>query len=272
MAWRDGLVTDLPVAAPSTVDVEARPRQAFAASPGPLLRVRWLGCVPYCEAVQAMQGLVRDRRVEQPDELWLLEHPPVFTLGQAGRRSHVREAGPIPVVRSDRGGQVTYHGPGQLVAYLLLDLHRARLGVRRLVETLEQAVIHMLGRAHVAAVRRDSAPGVYVEGRKVASVGLRVRAGCTLHGISVNVDLDLSPFDRIDTCGMTALPVTRLADLGIRWNVEETGRHFAASLGRTYARNAECCETRSSSVHGSASRSALHVSGLIVDRTFDSCL
>ena len=127
---------------------------------------------------------------------------------------------------------MTYHGPGQLVAYLLFDLHRARVGVRRIVETLERAVIDMLCEVAIAAARCQGAPGVYVRGRKIASVGLRVRSGRTFHGISINVDLDLSHFDRIDTCGFAALPVTRLADLGVAWSVEETGRRFAASLGR----------------------------------------
>ena len=131
-----------------------------------------------------------------------------------------------------RGGQATYHGPGQLVAYLLFDLHRAKVGVRRIVETLEQAVIDLLRDVAIAAARCEGAPGVYVRGRKIASVGLRVRSGRTFHGVSINVDLDLSPFDRIDTCGFAALPVIRLADLGIGWSVEETGRRFAASLGR----------------------------------------
>ena len=179
-----------------------------------------------------MRSRTETRRPDSPDELWLLEHPPVFTLGQAGRRGHVRDAGAIPVVRSDRGGQVTYHGPGQLVAYLLFDLHRAKAGVRWMVETLEQAVIGMLGDAGIAAARREGAPGVYVRDRKVASVGLRVRAGRTFHGLSINVDLDLSPFDGIDTCGFARLPVTRLADLGIGWSVRETSRRFAASLER----------------------------------------
>ena len=210
---------------------ESTRRASAAAHAWPLL-VRWPGCVPYCDAVQSMRARTEARRPESPDELWLLEHPPVFTLGQAGRRGHVRDAGTIPVVRSDRGGQVTYHGPGQLVAYLLFDLHRARVGVRRIVETLEQAVIDTLGQAAIAAARRRGAPGVYVRGRKIASIGLRVRSGRTFHGISINVDPDLSPFDRIDTCGFAALPVTRLADLGVAWSVEETGRRFAASLGR----------------------------------------
>ena len=178
-------------------------------------------------------------RADSPDELWLLQHPPVFTLGQAGRRGHVRDPGAIPVVRSDRGGQVTYHGPGQLVAYLLFDLRRAKMGVRRIVETLEQAVIDMLDGAPVAAARRKGAPGVYVQGRKIASIGLRIRAGRTYHGVSINVDLDLSPFGRIDPCGFAGLPVTRLADLAVRWSVEETGRRFAVSLCRVLARKIE---------------------------------
>ena len=203
------------------------------------LLVRRLGRVPYYDALQSMRARADAVRVDGPDELWLLEHPPVFTLGQAGRRSHVHDPGAVPVVRSDRGGQVTYHGPGQLVAYLLFDLHRAKIGVRRIVETLEQAVIDMLGGAMVAAARHDGAPGVYVEGRKIASIGLRVRAGRTFHGVSINVDLDLLPFDRIDTCGSADLPVTRLADLAVRWSVEETGRRFAVSLGRRLARRIE---------------------------------
>ena len=204
--------------------------------------------MPYCATVQSMRFRTETGVAESPDELWLLEHPPVFTLGQSGRRSHVHDPGAIPVVRSDRGGQVTYHGPGQLVAYLLLDLHRAKVGVRRLVETLEEAVIDMLSDAIIVAGRREGVPGVYVEGCKIASVGLRVRGGRTFHGISINVDLDLSPFNRIDTCGFAALPVTRLADLAVRWSVEETGRKFAASLGRILAREIEWEEMRNRTV------------------------
>ena len=199
-----------------------------------------------------MRVHVDDRRGDAPDELWLLEHHPVFTLGQAGRRAHVRGAGAIPVIRSDRGGQVTYHGPGQLVAYLLFDLFRARIGVRRLIEAFEVAVIDMLGGVHIAGARCDSAPGVYVKGCKIASVGLRVRTGCTLHGISINVDLDLSPFNSIDPCGFAGLPVTRLADLAVRWTVEETGRRFVAAFAPVVAREVVWCEMRESSDQGSA--------------------
>ena len=196
------------------------------------------------------------RTADSPDELWLLEHPPVFTLGQAGRRGHVREPGAVPVVRSDRGGQVTYHGPGQLVAYLLFDLRRANVGVRRIVEALEQAVIDTLKAASIEAARIDGAPGVYVEGRKIAAVGLRVSNGCTFHGISINVDVDLEPFARIDPCGFAALAVTGLVDLSIRWSVEETGRRFAASLGRELARDLEWDDTPDGSAERAARRRA----------------
>ena len=179
-----------------------------------------------------MRQRTEARGADTADELWLLQHRPIYTLGRAGSRRHVHDPGAIPVVRSDRGGQVTYHGPGQLVGYVLFDLRRARLGVRRFVYRLEQAVIDALRRASLDAARLDGAPGVYVEGRKIASLGLRVRDGCTFHGVSINVDLDLAPFSRIDTCGFDAMPVTRLADLAVPWTVEETGRQLALSLGR----------------------------------------
>lgn len=226
------------------VNVAGSPCAAPAASSPRTLLIRRLGCVPYHETVQSMRSRTDAGRAGSPDELWLLEHPPIFTLGQAGRRSHVHDPGAIPVVRSDRGGQATYHGPGQLVAYLLLDLRRAGLGTRRIVEALEQAAVDTLAGASIAAARREGAPGVYVQGRKIASVGLRVRAGRTLHGIAINVDLDLAPFARIDPCGFADLPVTRLADLAVPWSVEETGRRFAASLGRVLARGAGWGETR----------------------------
>ena len=251
---------------PLAVNVEGSSRHASAVPNSTPLLVRWLGCVPYCEAVQSMRLRTETARVDSPDELWLLEHPPVLTLGQAGRRGHVREAGAIPVVRSDRGGQVTYHGPGQLVAYLLFDLRRAKVGVRWIVEALEQAVIDMLGSACIAAARREGAPGVYVKGRKIASVGLRVRNARTFHGISINVDLDLSPFDRIDTCGFAVLPVTRLTDLAVRWSVEETGRRFAASLGPMIAREVMWRESRNVSVHGCGARAMPHGPATATDR------
>ena len=166
------------------------------------------------------------------DALWLLEHPPVFTLGQAGRLEHLLDVGTIPVVQSDRGGQVTYHGPGQLIAYLLLDLRRSGLGVKRLVHLLEQCVIDLLARRGIEAEARADAPGVYVQGGKVASLGLRVRGGCCYHGLALNVAMDLRPFQRINPCGYPGLRVTQLSDWipGVtleaaqRWVIDELAR------------------------------------------------
>jgi lipoyl(octanoyl) transferase len=169
------------------------------------------------------------------DELWLLEHPRVFTLGQAGRSEHVLAPGDIPVIASDRGGQVTYHGPGQLVAYLLMDLRRRRLGVRQLVDGLEQCIIDMLAGAGVAAGRRERAPGVYVAGRKICALGLRIRNGCSYHGLALNVDMDLEPFARIDPCGYPGLEVTQLTDEGIPWDLDEAGRRLVTGLARQFA-------------------------------------
>jgi lipoyl(octanoyl) transferase len=160
-----------------------------------------------------MRRFTDNRDADTADALWLVEHPPVFTQGQAGRAEHLLDPGDIPVVQTDRGGQVTYHGPGQPIAYVLLDLRRLRIGVRKLVGALEAAVIDLLGEFSVAAEARSDAPGVYVDGAKIASVGLRVRQGCSYHGIAFNLALDLSPFQRINPCGYTGLAVTRLADL-----------------------------------------------------------
>lgn len=186
-----------------------------------------------------MRAHTEARTDGSPDEIWLVEHPPVYTLGQAGRREHVRAPGRIPVVATDRGGQATYHGPGQAVVYVLIDLRRRGLGVRGLVHDLEQSVIDAVGRAGVAAGRRPGAPGVYVGGAKVAALGLRVRRGCTYHGVAVNVDLDLAPFRGIDPCGYRGLEVTRLRDLGVAWTVEETGERVARELTERFARRAE---------------------------------
>ena len=177
-----------------------------------------------------MRAYTQGRAADSSDQIWLVEHPPVFTLGQAGRREHVHATGRVPVIATDRGGQVTYHGPGQSIAYVLFDLRRLGLGVSRLVRALEQAVIDAVAEEGVAATCRRGAPGVYVGGAKLAAVGLRVRGGCTYHGIAVNVDLDLGPFRGIDPCGYTGLEVTRLRDLGIGWTVEETGRRLARGI------------------------------------------
>lgn len=198
----------------------------------PLL-VRSLGLRPYHAAWRAMRHFTDARGPSTPDELWLLQHPPVYTLGQAGRAVHVRDPGGIEVVASDRGGQVTYHGPGQLVGYLLLDLRRTGLGVRRLVTVLEDAVIALLQEYGVAAEGRRDAPGVYVQGAKVAALGLRVRKGCCYHGLALNVDMDLEPFGRIDPCGYPGLPVTQLRDVGIRLSVDEAGARLAALLAHS---------------------------------------
>ena len=176
--------------------------------------VRHLGCVDYEAAYIAMRQLTDSRTPETADELWFLQHPPVFTLGLNADDSHVLDAGTIPVVPADRGGQVTYHGPGQLVVYTLLNLRRMRINIRQLVSALEDAVIDMLDGYGIEARSRRDAPGVYVQDAKIASVGLRVRKGCCYHGLALNVSNDLSPFGRINTCGFPDLGVTRLKDLG----------------------------------------------------------
>ena len=203
------------------------------------LRVRWLGHCAYAETWSQMRAFTDARDVATADELWLLEHPPVFTLGQAGLAEHILDPGPIPVIHCDRGGQVTYHGPGQLVAYLLLDLKRARLGVKQLVHRLEQAVIELLAEHAIAAQTRADAPGVYVGAAKIASVGLRVRHGCSYHGIALNIDLDPAPFGRINPCGYPGLTVTRLCDHGVRIGVREAGEQLATHLCRLLGRDSE---------------------------------
>lgn len=188
------------------------PRPLAQASPDAALVVRHLGRVSYQPVWDAMRAFTDARTPETPDEVWLLEHDPVFTQGQAGRPEHVLLPGDIPVVQTDRGGQVTYHGPGQLVAYPLLDLNRLGIGIRRLVNLLEQAVIDQLAAHGVGSGRRDGAPGVYVENAKIAALGLKVRRGCTYHGLAYNIDVDIEPFRRINPCGYAGLAVTRLVD------------------------------------------------------------
>jgi lipoyl(octanoyl) transferase len=177
------------------------------------VNVRHLGQVDYRSTWERMQQFTAARTGETADELWFLEHPPVFTLGMAGRREHLLAPGDIPVVTSDRGGQVTYHGPGQLVVYTLIDLRRAGLGVRDLVTALEQSVIQYAATLGVTASARREAPGVYVAGRKLASVGIRIRRGCSYHGLALNVNLDLEPFGRINPCGYAGLAMVQLSDI-----------------------------------------------------------
>lgn len=178
------------------------------------LLTRHRGRMDYAEALMAMQRLTDTRDAATSDELWLLEHPPVFTLGLNADPAHILAAGDVPVLRTDRGGQVTYHGPGQLVAYVLLDLGRRHLGVRAMVMLLERATIGTLARYGIAATGNPHAPGVYVAGAKIASLGLRIRRGCSYHGLAFNVAMDLAPFARINPCGFEGLRVTQLADLG----------------------------------------------------------
>jgi lipoyl(octanoyl) transferase len=192
--------------------------------------VRRLGQVDYEPTWRAMQAFTAARGPDTPDEIWLLEHPPVFTLGQAGKREHVLTDLGIPIVPIDRGGQVTYHGPGQVVAYLLLDLRRRGYGVRELVSRLEQAVIDLLAGYGVVAQRREGAPGVYVGAAKIAALGLRVKNGCTYHGLALNVDMDLAPFSAINPCGYAGLAVTQTRELGIAATAQEMGEALLASL------------------------------------------
>ena len=193
-------------------------------------QVRWLGCVDFQATWRAMQRFTGERDAATPDELWLLEHPPVYTLGMNADPAHVLDAGAVPVVRIDRGGQVTYHGPGQLVAYPLIDLRRAGLGIRELVAALEQAVIRYAASFGIAASRSSGAPGVYVDGAKLASVGIRVRRWASYHGMALNVNMDLEPFTRINPCGYPGLAMTQLASLGGPTTVEAVAADLAPLL------------------------------------------
>jgi len=200
-----------------------------AAVPPVLLR-RLPGLTDYEPCVAAMREFTGLRGPETPDELWLLQHPPVYTLGLNTNPAHLLAAGTIPVVQTDRGGQVTYHGPGQLVAYLLLDLQRAGLGIRQVVCALEDAVIALVAAHGITASARREAPGVYVAGAKLASVGLRVRRSCTYHGLALNVAVDLAPFAGINPCGYPGLAVTSLELLGGPTDPVQVGTDFAALL------------------------------------------
>jgi lipoyl(octanoyl) transferase len=218
----------------------------------PLLIIRRLGRVEYAPTLAAMQAFTAARTPDTPDELWLLEHPPVFTLGQAGKREHLLQEtssapmppegdkklsgrpseflGGIPVVPIDRGGQVTYHGPGQVVIYLLLDLKRRGYGVKELVRRMEQAVINLLAQEGIQGERLVGAPGIYVHGAKIAALGLRVKGGCTYHGLALNVAMDLAPFRAINPCGYAGMAVTQFKDLGADLSVETAGGRLAELL------------------------------------------
>jgi lipoyl(octanoyl) transferase len=202
--------------------------------------IRPLGRTDYDATWRAMQAFTDARGPETPDEIWLTEHPPIYTLGLAGRREHLLRDNGIPAIKVDRGGQITYHGPGQLVAYMLIDLKRARLGVRDMVRRIEAAVVQWLDSVGISAYGKDSAPGVYVATAtgeaKIAALGLKVRNGCTYHGLAVNIAMDLAPFADIDPCGYPGLGVTQLADLGIARTLDAAGAELAPLLARHLTR------------------------------------
>ncbi len=200
--------------------------------PDNMLIVRRLGLREYRPVWEAMRGFTDARNDATPDELWLVEHPPVFTLGYNGKMQHLIAPGAIPVIHTDRGGQVTYHGPGQIVAYVLLDLRRRGWGVRQLVTALEQAVIALLNEHGLNADTRRDAPGVYVAGAKIAALGLRVRRGCSYHGLSLNVAMELEPFSRINPCGYSDMPVSDLRSLGIVTGMAELEQMLTALIAQ----------------------------------------
>ncbi len=196
--------------------------------------VRRPGRVPYEPTWRAMQDFTTQRDASTPDELWLVEHPPVYTLGQAGKAEHLLHVTDIPLVKIDRGGQITYHGPGQVVGYLLLDLHRRGLKVREMVNLLEQALIDCIADYGLDARRKDGAPGVYIDGAKVAALGLRVKNGCSYHGLSLNVDMDLTPFTWINPCGYSGLQTIQLKDFGVTEGPEDVATRLLGHLQRHF--------------------------------------
>lgn len=176
------------------------------------LTLRFLDPQEYLPCLLAMQTFTNKRDEHTPDEIWFLEHPPVFTLGQNSKPEHILNAGNIPIIQADRGGQVTYHGPGQLMVYTLIDLKRKKFNIRNIVSTLEEAVIELLKSYQITAIAKRDAPGVYINQKKICSVGLRIRRGCSYHGLALNVDMDLTPFNRINPCGFKNLQMTQVAD------------------------------------------------------------
>ncbi|MDO5610917.1 MAG: lipoyl(octanoyl) transferase LipB [Pseudomonadota bacterium] len=213
-----------------------------AASISRRVRVRELGRQAYEPVWRAMQGFTDARDAATPDEFWFVEHDPVFTLGQAGKPEHVLMAGDIPVIHVDRGGQVTYHGPGQIVVYPLLDLKRLKIGVRDYVCKIEQAIIDTLGEWNIIAQRREGAPGVYVGEAKVAALGIRVRRGCSFHGLAFNIAMDLQPFSRINPCGYAGLQVVSMNDLGGPGSMAAVKPVLLAELARQFGLDAEMAD------------------------------
>ncbi|KXS54923.1 MAG: lipoyl-protein ligase [Marinobacter sp. T13-3] len=196
----------------------------------PDLIVRSLGQQPYTETWEAMKAFTASRDADTVDELWCLEHPSVFTQGQAGKAEHILLPGDIPVVQVDRGGQVTYHGPGQLVIYLLINLTRRKQGVRALVDDIEQSIVATLAGLGIDAAPRPDAPGVYVDGAKIASLGLRVRRGCSFHGLALNVNMDMEPFSRINPCGYAGMPMCQVRDFQAGATVADLERRLVKEL------------------------------------------
>lgn len=198
------------------------------------IAIRHLGRVDYQATWEAMQAFTTGRTAETPDELWVVEHAPVFTLGQAGKPEHLLTDIGVPVIKIDRGGQITYHGPGQVVIYVLVDLHRRKIKVKELVQRIEQALIDLLAEQGLTVNRRSGAPGVYLgadgEGAKIAALGLRIKNGCSYHGLSLNVDMDLSPFNAINPCGYAGLAVTQTKDHHIPLTAQEAGERLCQHL------------------------------------------
>lgn len=192
--------------------------------------IKNLGLQPYQITLAQMQEFTQQRDANTPDEIWIVEHPPVYTLGLAGKPEHLLKATEIPVIKSDRGGQITYHGYGQVVVYTLLDIQRLKLNIRESVTLLEQAMITALAQYGIIAIAQLDAPGVYVDGKKIGSIGLRVKKGCCYHGLSLNNDMNLSPFDNINTCGYPDLEVTQLADLGVKVHTHELAIPVVSAL------------------------------------------
>ncbi|WP_233152913.1 lipoyl(octanoyl) transferase LipB [Motiliproteus sp. MSK22-1] len=202
------------------------------------LIVRQLGLQPYMPILAAMQQFTDSRDSDTSDEIWLLEHEPVFTQGQAGKEEHLLAPGDIPVVKVDRGGQVTYHGPGQLIVYLLLNLKRLKIGVRELVTLMEESIVHVMKLYAVEAYPKADAPGVYVKEDKLASLGLRVRRGCSFHGLALNVDMDIAPFQRINPCGYPGLQMVQVKQLAEKATMDEISRHLLEYLTHRLGYNA----------------------------------
>jgi lipoyl(octanoyl) transferase len=196
----------------------------------PVLTIRQLGVADYESTWRAMQTFTAQRNAETCDEIWLLQHPPVYTQGLAGKPEHLLKTTAIPVVKTDRGGQITYHGPGQIVAYVLVDLKRKGMGVKELVRRIEQSILDLLRGYGVDGERKAGAPGVYVKGAKIAALGLRVKSGCSYHGLALNVAMDLTPYEAINPCGYAGMQVTDLAALGVRASIDDVMARLAQHL------------------------------------------